>query len=643
MENAEQSRKVFRFGEFEVDVPAAEVRKHGIRLRLQQQPFEILVTLLDRHGQVVTREELQKKLWPADTFVDFEHGLGSAINRLREALSDSTERPRYIETVPRKGYKFIAAVEMDHSIPHIAATAIPPTASSKPKRPYLLALAFGVAAVGVALILAFVWPGLYERAGGIGAERIDSLAVLPLDNLSRDPDQEYFADGMTDQLITDLAQIPSLRVISRTSIVQYKNVRKGLDQIARELNVAAVVEGTVLRSGNRVRITAQLIQVKKEKHLWASSYEGELRDVLALQDHVARDIAAEIRVRLAPDVQGRLSNSRSVEPETYEDYLKGRYYWNRRTEESTHRAIDYFHHAIEKDSHYALAYAGLADSYVVLAGYRVVSPNEVFPLGKAAAMKAIELDNSLAEAHTPLAALRAEYDLDFSGAEQEFRRAIELNPNYATAHQWYGEIVLAATGRPTEALAELKRAEELDPLSQSINMVRGYVLYLARNNDEAIAQLRKTLQLNSNFATAHMYLGRAYAQKRMLADAIAEFQKADALSGGEPFYRAWLGYGYAVAGQTRDARKTLSELKKLPKSKYVSPYDVAAIWTTLGEKDQAIKCLQQAYDDHSPTFVDINVEPVFDVLKPDAHFQDLLRRLGLHFSREPGSKLPGVR
>jgi TolB-like protein/DNA-binding winged helix-turn-helix (wHTH) protein/Flp pilus assembly protein TadD len=627
METTNPSPKVFRFGAFQVDVAAAEVRKLGIRIKLQRQPFEVLLSLLERPGELVTREELQKKLWPADTFVDFEHGLGSAINRLREALSDSSNRPRYIETVPRRGYKFIGTVENHASVAEAQSSAEPQAAkTTKARRPYPFVVAFGAAAA-IALLFAFAWPTLRERVAVMGADRIESLAVLPLDNLSRDAEQEYFADGMTDQLITELAQIPSVRVISRTSIMQYKNVHKSLGQIAGELKVAAVVEGTVQRSGNRVRITAQLIQVRKEKHLWARSYEGDLRDVLALQDRVARDVAAEIRIKLGPVIEARLSNPRPIEPEVYENYLKGRYFWNMRTEEGVHRGIDYFQQAITEDPHYALAYAGLADSYLVLAGYRFVSPNEVLPLAKTAALKALELDDSLAEAHAPLGALKVEYDLDLPGAEKELRRAIELNPNYATAHQWYGEEVLAATGRSAEAVAELKRAEELDPLSRAISTTHGYVLYLARENDAAIGQLRKMVDLDANFAVAHMYLGRAYAQKRMFADAIEQFQKADDLSGGEPYFRAWLGYGYAVSGHATQARKVLNELKKLPKSKYVPPYDVAAIWMGLGKKDEALEWLQRAYEDHASYFPAVKVEPVFDGLHSDLHFQALVRRI----------------
>lgn len=629
MESGKQQSRVFRFGAFELDVPAVELRKHGIRIKLQQQPFEILLMLLGRPGKLVTREELQRKLWPADTFVDFEHGLGSAINRLREALGDSTDRARYIETVPRRGYKFIAPIETDDSFAGAPATvARQPAKTTKATQSYSLAVAFGAAAV-VVLVLALAWPSLRGRVGTMSADRIESLAVLPLDNLSRDSEQEYFADGMTDQLITDLAQISSIRVISRTSAMQYKNSRKPLNQIARELNVAAVVEGTVLHSGNRVRITAQLIQVRNEKHLWARSYEGDLRDILTLQDHVARDIAAEIKAKLTAGVQGRLSVAHAVDPEVYEDYLKGRYFWNKRTPEGVSRGIDYFQKAITKDPHYALAYAGLADSYLVLAGYRVASPNEVLPLAKSAAQKALEIDDSLAEAHTPLAVLRIEYDLDLPGAEKEFQRAIELNPNYATAHQWYGEEVLGAMGRFSEALAEMKRAEELDPLSLAIKTMHGYVLYLARDNDQAAAQLRNTLELDKNFAVAHMFLGRVLVQKRMFTEAISEFHIAEHLSHEEPFYRAWLAYGYAVSGQPDKARDLLNELKRLPKNKYVPPLDMAVIYAVLGERGQALGWLQRAQEERAAYFPAINVDPVFDGLRSDAGFQNLVHRIGL--------------
>ena len=578
---------------------------------------------------MVTREELRNKLWSADTFVDFEHGLGSAISRLREALGDSTDQPRYVETVPRRGYKFIAPIENHASVEPAKRTMASQNAELRRSKRVYFILSLCAALLSILLLVAFVQPNLRERLG-VGAGRIDSLAVLPLENLARDSEQEYLADGMTDQLITDLAQIPSIRVISRTSVMQYKNTHKGLNQIARELNVAGVVEGTVLRSGERVRITAQLIQVRNEKHLWARSYEGDLRDILTLQDRVAHDIAAEIRAKLIPGVEGRLSTARMVDPEVYEDYLKGRYFWNKRTEEAVSLGIDYFQKAISGDPHYALAYAGLADSYLVLAGYRVASPNQMLPLAKTAALKALEIDDSLAEAHTPLAVLRVEYDLDLSASEGEFQRAIQLNPNYATAHQWYGEEVLAAMGRFPEALAEMKRAEELDPLSLAIKTMRGYVLYLARDDDRAEAQLRSTLELDKNFAAAHMFCGRVLAQKRMFQEAISEFQIASDLSPEEPFYLAWLAYGYAISGKPERARQLVAKLKTLQENKYVPPLDMAVIYTGLGERDQALRWLQKAQEEHAAYFPAINVDPVFDGLRSDPRFQNLVDRIRLN-------------
>jgi TolB-like protein/Flp pilus assembly protein TadD len=552
--------------------------------------------------------------------------LKKAINRLREVLGDSAESPRFIETVPRRGYRFLGPVEA--AKPSGAEAAAPATPTRR-KFSWPLTASLAVALIG-ALLLGLnvdrLRMRIFAKPRSLG---VRSIAVLPLQNLSNDPNQDYFSDGITDALTTNLAQIGALRVISRTSAMHFKGTRETLPEIGRELNVDAVVEGSITRSENRVRITAQLIDAQTDRHLWAKSYERELKDVLALQDEVARDIATEIRVRLTPEVQSRLSNSRVVDPEVYEDYLRGRYYWNRRTPEDVYRGIDYFQRAIAKDSNYALGYAGLADSYIVLAGYRIVSPKKVLPLAKAAALKALETDESLAEARTPLADFRAGYDFDFAGAEKEFKRAIETNPSYATAHSWYGEDVLAPLGRFPEALSELRQAEALDPLSRAINAIHGYVLYLARDNGAAITQLRKTLELDENFPQVHMYLGRVYVQNKMLAEALAEFKKADDLSRGEAFYRAWLSYGYAVSGQTSQARKILDELEKLSKQGYVSPYDIAAVWMGLGEREQTLKWLEAAYEDRAAYIEAINVEPIFEGLRSEPRFQDLVRRMNL--------------
>jgi TolB-like protein/Flp pilus assembly protein TadD len=456
--------------------------------------------------------------------------------------------------------------------------------------------------------------------------RIQSLAVLPLENLMGDPAQEYFVDGMTEELIAELGQIEALRVISRTSVMQYKGTKKPLPQIAKELNVDAVVEGSVLRAGDRVRITAQLIQAAADRHLWAQSYERDLRDVLALQSDVAQAIANEIKIKLTPQEQVRLVRARPLNPEAHEAYLKGRYYWNLRTEEGLKKGLEYFQQAIEKDPGYALAYAGLADSYVVLGSLAMTPPKEAYPRAKAAAFKALEIDEGLAEAHVPLAVARGEYDWDWVGAEKELKRAIELNPSYANAHQWYAEH-LSQMGRHNEAIAEIKRAQELDPLSVIINAAGGALFYCARRNNEAIAQCRRTLELNAGFYPAHLYLGRAYEQEKLYDEAISEYQKAMALDPGSVRVAIALAHGYAAAGRRTEALKVISSLRELSKQRHVSPYGIAQAYTALGDFDQAFAWLEKAYQDRWGQLAWLKVDPGDDPLRSDPRFQDLLRRM----------------
>jgi TolB-like protein/tetratricopeptide (TPR) repeat protein len=457
---------------------------------------------------------------------------------------------------------------------------------------------------------------------------ISSLAVLPLANLSRDPEQEYFADGMTEALITDLSRIRSLRVISRTSVMRYKGAPKRVPEIARELKVDGVVEGSVLRSGDRVRITAHESTAPTDKHLWAQSYERNLRDVIALQSEVARAIVDEIQIKLTPLEQVVLAGRHPIKPEAYEDYLKGRYFWNKRTEGGLRKGIEYLEQAIEKEPGYALAYAGLADSYIALAGYRIRRPMEVVPIAKVNALKALEIDESLAEAHTSMGALHV-VQWDLVAAEREFRRAIALNPNYATGHAWYAEDALAPLGRLDEAIAEVKRAQALDPTSLAVNAVVALVYYLARQYDQAVEQLRKTLEIEPGFAVAHQYLGRAYLQKAEHGQALAEFQRAAALSGGHPFHLAWLGVGYAQSGKKREATQVVGQLKALSRRQYVSAYEVAVIYAGLRQKDRAFEWLEKAAEEHSVHLPFLNVEPALDSLRSDPRFQDLGGRMGL--------------
>jgi TolB-like protein/DNA-binding winged helix-turn-helix (wHTH) protein/Flp pilus assembly protein TadD len=641
MEEGLHLRMRLRFGVFELDPRAGELRKHGLRVRLQEQPFQVLAMLLEHPGEIVTREELQRKLWPAHTFVDFDHGLNKAISKIREALSDSVESPRFVETVARRGYRFLAEVKVVDTVaarspelitlPHsVAAAGDRGDLGGKPAMPkhFLSALAWKISAFVLLLLVVYlsVWK-LHSRSRP--SIVIRSLAVLPLESLSDDASQDYFADGMTDELISDLGQISALRVISRTSVMIYKHARKPLPQIARELSVDAVVEGTVLRSGDRVRITAQLIDASSDKHLWSQSYEGELRDTLALQNQVARAIADQIRINVNPQEQAALKSVKFVNPQAYESFLKGRYFWNKRTADGLKAALAYFNQAIDEDPKYAPAYSGLADTNALLGDwqYAVMTPKEALPKAKAAAIKALELDSALGEAHNSLAFCLDGFDWDFDAAGREFRRAIELNPSYATAHHWYAWH-LSLLSRYDEAIAEMRKAENLDPLSLIINADLAELLVLAHSYDESIRQSRKTIEMDPNFALAHNQLAQAYLQKHMNDEAVAELQKAAQLSGGSPTVMANLARAYVASGKRGEAIKLLSDLKKRSNATYSHGSEIAAIYAALGDRDQAMNWLEKGFEERfNPGVL---LRPGFDPLRSDPRFQELVRRIGLN-------------
>src|SRR6266487_2667654 len=625
------------FGLFEVDLRAGELRKRGLRVRLQQQPFQVLATLLEHSGQVVGREELQKKLWPADTFVDFDHGLNKAINKIREALGDSAENPRFVETVARRGYRFIADVRAADAAHVRSPELATPAADARDRQDPAGTLAMLTrllpprawkipAFVLLAVLASFAAWKL--RSGNRPSLIIRSLAVLPLENLSNDASQDYFADGMTDELISDLGQISALRVISRTSVMAYKHTRKSLPQIARELNVDAVVEGTVLRSGDQVRITAQLIEGSADRHVWSQSYQGELRDTLALQNNVARAIADQIRINVSPQEQAALRNVTVVNPVAYESYLKGRYFWNKRTADGLKVALAYFNEAVDEDSKYAQAYSGLADTYALLGDwqYAVMTPKEALPKAKAAAIKALELDRALGEAHNSLAFCLDGFDWDFDSGGNEFRRAIELNPGYATAHHWYAWH-LSLLGRYDEAIAEMRKAENLDPLSLIINADLAELLVLAHSYDESIRQSRKTIEMDPNFGLAHNHLGQAYLQNQMYDEAAAELQKAVHLSGNSPTCIANLARAYVASGNRSEATKLLNGLKKRSNPGYSHASEIAVIYAALGDTDQAMNWLEKGYEERfNPGVL---LRPGFDPLRSDSRFQNLVHRIGL--------------
>lgn len=488
-------------------------------------------------------------------------------------------------------------------------------------------LALLLAVSGVFLARTRIWHRARPPAGKI------MFAVLPFENLSGDSEQEYFSDGLTEEMISRLGQMEPQRlgVIARTSAIQYKSTKKRIDQIGKELGVDYVLEGTVRHAGDRVRVSAQLIQVKDQTHLWAKNYERDLRDILSLQDEVAQAIANEVMIKLTPQEEARLNSARAVNPEAHELYLKGRYYWNKRTPEALKKSFEYFQQAIEKDPSYGLAYAGLADAYLMLGAgeYAVLPPKEAFPKAEAAAKKALELDSALAEPHATLGYAKDVFHWDWEGTDREYKQAIELNPSYAEAHHWYGSH-LAYMGHYAEAIAEARKAESLDPLSFVISADVGMeALIPAGRYDEAMQQCRKTLELDSHFAVAHACLARAYEYKTMYKEAIAEIQEAINLSGGSVIWQATLGHLYARAGRRDDAIKILNELKSRSKREFVPSQAFIWIYAALGDKDQAFAWLEKAYEERSDVMTVLKEERAFDPLRSDPRFQDLLRRIGL--------------
>jgi TolB-like protein/tetratricopeptide (TPR) repeat protein len=562
---------------------------------------------------VVSREEIRRSLWDDETFVDFDQSINFCVNKVRDALGDDPQSPRYIETVPRKGYRFIGFAE----------AAPEPGVVSKPVAPsrwWLLSAGALVALVAIALTAKMVVP--QER----GAKPIESLAVLPLENLSHDPEQEYFADGMTDDLITDLAKISALRVISRTSVMQYKGAKKAVPQIARELNVDAVLEGTVTRDQGRVRITAQLIGASPEKHLWAEKYEGSLSEILTLQDSVAKAVAHEIQIKVTPRERTLLATPRAVDPAAYEAYLKGRYWFEHPTEENLRKSRGSFEQAIEKDPGYALAWAGLADSYNSLASWGVLSRQDSAPRARAAAEKALELDNSLVGPLIALAGVKMNYEWDWAGADRLCKQAIELSPNYGLAHHVYATY-LAEIGRTREAVSEARRAREVEPLSPEFPANVVWKLYLGHQYDEAELESRKLSGLYPN-STGGYILASLYLQTGRQPEAVAELQKIAAKSHRSLLELMYLGHALGVTGARAEGRKVLEEMQALSQRRYVPPDYIAMVYEGLGERDRALQWFEKAVAERSINGW-ILPDPRLDPIRTDPRFQNLMRRMGL--------------
>jgi TolB-like protein/DNA-binding winged helix-turn-helix (wHTH) protein/Flp pilus assembly protein TadD len=670
--------RIVRFGDYQADLHTGELRKNGRKIRLSGQPFRILTFLLEKPGELITREELRSRLWPDEVFVDFDHSLNAAVNKLREALCDSTTEARFIETLPKRGYRFVGSIEAGDE-PAVHQTAvIPSTAINKlrdalgdsadnprfietlPRRGYRFIapvigdqqekspvpeeesnvgdeqtgkntrisrwLAPTAVAVLVLLTLAYV---IIRRSVSPGrAPVIRSLAVLPLENLSGDASQEYFADGMTDALITDLAQIGELRVISRTSVMRYKGSRKSLPEIARELSVDGIVEGTIMRSGDHVRITSQLIYAPADQHLWARSYERDLSNVLTLQGEVARAIAEEVRVAVTPEEGARLTVRSAVIPDAYEANLKGRYFWNKRTADGSLKAMEYFQQAIDKDQAYAPPYVGLADSYTMLANWGLLAPREAMPKAKAAALKAVELDDRLAEAHVSLGMVRLVYEWDWPAAGKDFERAIVLNPASPAAHLWYSKYLMILR-RSDEALTEAKRAVGLDPVSPDVNHQVAWLLNVAGRYDEAIEWERRTLDMDPGFPPAHSVLASAYEGKGMHDEAVVEAKRLLALSPDATDALGSLGYTHARSGERSQAHRELAELGALSKHKYVPSIDFATVYLGLGDKEQAFRWLEKACEERSGYLPWLTVHTKWAPLRADPQYSDLLRCMGL--------------
>jgi TolB-like protein/DNA-binding winged helix-turn-helix (wHTH) protein/Tfp pilus assembly protein PilF len=620
-------RKALRFGPFEVDLRARELRKLGLRIKLQGKPFQILTVLLDRPGETVTREELRRSLWPNDEYGEFDQSLNTAMKKLRHALGDSAVTPRFIETQSRQGYRFVAPVQVISAGP----AASPVETSNRPTGPIRRRSTgrwVAIAAVAFAIFFMLQFPRVWhERGQSEPAGRIRSIAVLPLMNLNIG-EHDYFADGLTDALITNLSRIGALRVISRTSAMHYKDTHKLLSEIGRELKVDGVVEGSVQRAGQRVRVSIKLLQVATEQNLWADIYEGDLRDIFALESEMAGAVARNIGVRIASEGETDLSRSLRLDPEAYEAYLKGRFFWNKRSADGLQKALRYFHEALEKEPAYALAYAGLADCYNLLSFYGGARPTDSFPKAKAAAMKALELDESMAEAHAALGYARLHFDWDWPGAEAEFRRALELNPGYANALHWRSHYLLAM-GQTEEAFETAKRALDLDPLNQSINAHLGHHFIHSERYDDAVAQMKTTLEMNPASARCHALLGRAFEGKRMFREAKAEFQEAIRLSGEERQLRARLAHVYASEGNVEAAREMLNRLEKESPGSYVSPYALALAHTALGEYDRAFQYLARAYDLRQEELIYIKTDPDLKPLRSDPRFAELVRRIRL--------------
>jgi TolB-like protein/DNA-binding winged helix-turn-helix (wHTH) protein len=631
---------LIRFGAFEVDVRAGEVRKHGIRIKLQDQPFRVLQILLEHPGEVVTRAELQRQIWPSDTFVDFDRGLNNAVRRLREALGDSAETPRYIETLSKHGYRFFAAVEKRRKevVNPLRVSNESPALKAEERTGSRIASRAGFV---VALSLVVIASTLFaldvrgwrsKLALMLHPPVIRSLAVLPLQNLSGDPAEEYFSDGMTDAVITDLAQIVSIKVISRTSMMRYKKTDKSLPEIARELNVDAIVEGAVQRSGDHVRISAQLIYGPSDKHLWARSYERELRDTLRLQTEVAQDIADEVSASLTGSSRQHSVASYPLDVLAYDEYLKGRSYTWRLVKDDVVKGIEFLERSVQRDPNYAPAYVELSLAYHILAANNYAPPSEMLPKAKVAAMKALALDPNLGEAHSALGLVEGAFEWHWADQEMELRRGVQLDPGSSGAHMWYA-FHLAAMGKDVDARQEMTKALNLDPFSPYHHSMASYIYFVSREYDTAIREARRALEIDPVFAPGHANLASVLGAKGEFEEGFREWLRFLELNGDEELAQELQRAAKKLSGPGDPGQKLgnigLRYYLKKSNSEYVGTLTIASAYIDLGDKNKALEWLDRAAQEHSPSLLGFVVTPYCDLLRSETHFKELLQRMKL--------------
>ena len=639
----------YRFGPFELRTRTRELYKHGVKLKLRPQAYQVLALLLEHAGECVTRQELQKRVWPSDTFVDFENGVNTAIKQLRASLSDSAAEPRYIETLPKLGYRMIVVVEFEAgsagerateakepsggAMALGAVTASPSAVRAIGSRKPLWFTAAAVSVLGIACLIALLkWPRAHLAPQPAAPAARIMVAVLPFENLTGDESQDYFSDGLTEEMIAQLGRLDpkEFGVIARTSVMHYQHSSEKVDQIGSELGVQYVLEGSVRRDSQKVRINAELIEVGAQRHLWAQQYDRELTNLLVLQAEIAREISDSIQQTLGSPEHSETVRQPTLTPQAYQAHdmcLKGLYFWNKRTTPGFQQAIVYFQQAIAKDPNYAPAYAGLANSYALLPGYTLAPAAQYLPKAREAAVRALEIDDELPEAHVALALILENYDWDWSTAEKEYRRAIELNPNYATAHHWYAEF-LTWRGRFDEALRESEFARRLDPLSLIIGADRGAILYFARQYDRAIEQFQSVLEMDPGFGRAHLGID-AYMQQGRFTEALAKLDAWRRQAGDGTNIRSRLVYVYGRMGQMDKAQ---AELRKLEAMNLTSPQDPVAMamaYIGVGNNGAALSSLEKAYEQRSNLLTALKVEPVYDPLRDDPRFQELLRHVGL--------------